>query len=414
MEKLIEFCLQNPNILKSNSVDVGNRFNLTQEEVLKLRQEVKCRKRGLKYEEKEDIADIADLTNKIYSKKENLQTGETTIEILLNAEPLDADEIIKFLKIDTKRYELKNYWSIWKSNKWHVSAFLKKKDDPKEQITDLLQDYVSSYKPLPKSAAILNDAYGTDKGKRSLVLNITDLHIDKLDLDNETIDERIEKVNVIIDELLFAAYRIAYLDEIVLILGSDFFNSDTFFNTTTNGTPQDNNAAFDRSFAIGFQFYEELIQKLTQFCDKLNVIYLPGNHDYTKSYYLAFGLYKFFSDKESVFFDINHSTRKSYTYGDVFIGFHHGNCKIEDLPLVFSRTEIKKWGNATHHYIMTGDKHFYMEKEIAGVRIVQSPSLSGTDRWHSDKNYVGNKRTVIGCLYHKETGRDFTIEKSIK
>jgi hypothetical protein len=41
------------------------------------------------------------------------------------------------------------------------------------------------------------------------------------------------------------------------------------------------------------------------------------------------------------------------------------------------------------------------------------PSLSGTDRWHSDNNYVNNIRAGIATVYHPIKGRIAEFESRI-
>jgi hypothetical protein len=93
--------------------------------------------------------------------------------------------------------------------------------------------------------------------------------------------------------------------------------------------------------------------------------------------------------------------------GETFIGYHHGNCKIEDLPLLFATHPdySQMFGYAKYREVHTGDKHHYMAKEVKGVRIQQMPSLSGTDRWHQDNNFVHSVRAALALIYDKELGK---------
>jgi len=63
--------------------------------------------------------------------------------------------------------------------------------------------------------------------------------------------------------------------------------------------------------------------------------------------------------------------------------------------------------------VHTGDKHHYMAKEIKGVRIQQMPSLSGTDRWHADNNFVNSIRAGIVLIYDVLLGKIGEFESRI-
>jgi hypothetical protein len=71
------------------------------------------------------------------------------------------------------------------------------------------------------------------------------------------------------------------------------------------------------------------------------------------------------------------------------------------------------FGIAKYREIHTGDKHHYMAKEVKGVRIQQMPSLSGTDRWHADNNFVNNIRAGLVLIYHPVYGKIGEYESRI-
>jgi len=143
-------------------------------------------------------------------------------------------------------------------------------------------------------------------------------------------------------------------------------------------------------------------------------VLVQGNHDRTKSFYLAHALEIYFSKSSKITFDRTHDTTKSVVLGNTFIGYHHGNCKIEDLPLLFATGKnAADFGNATYREVHTGDKHHYMVKEVKGVRIQQLPSLSGTDRWHKDNNFVHSIRAALALIYDAKKGKIGEIEERI-
>jgi hypothetical protein len=73
-----------------------------------------------------------------------------------------------------------------------------------------------------------------------------------------------------------------------------------------------------------------------------------------------------------------------------------------------------KWfGDAKYREVHTGDKHHYMAKEIKGVRIQQMPSLSGTDRWHKDNNFVHSVRAALALVYDSKVGKVAEFEERI-
>ena len=205
------------------------------------------------------------------------------------------------------------------------------------------------------------------------------------------------------------------LHTIVFPISNDFFHTDNYQNQTTNGTPQDVIMEYDVEYEIGFSILVDTINMLRQVGQRVIVPLVQGNHDKTKSFYLAHALNIYFSNTEDVEFIRHHSTVKAVILGKTFIGYHHGNCKIEDLPLLFAtHPEYGKFfGDCTYGEVHTGDKHHYMAKEVKGVRIQQMPSLSGTDRWHRDSNYVHSVRAALLLGYDKIEGKTCEFEKRI-
>ena len=130
---------------------------------------------------------------------------------------------------------------------------------------------------------------------------------------------------------------------------------------------------------------------------------------------MAHALEVFFKGNKKIKFKREHSTTKFTVLGNTFIGYHHGNCKIEELPLIFATNKDSSvaFGNALYRHVHTGDKHHYMAKEVKGVRIQQMPSLSGTDRWHLDNNYINNIRAGIIHLFHPTYGKIGEFESRI-
>ncbi len=147
----------------------------------------------------------------------------------------------------------------------------------------------------------------------------------------------------------------------------------------------------------------------------LEVVLVQGNHDRTKSFYLAHALEVVFKNEVDVKFKREHSVTKFVLLGNTFIGYHHGNCKIEELPLLFAtnKDSSSSFGNARYREVHTGDKHHYMAKEIKGVRIQQMPSLSGVDRWHLDHNFVNNIRAGLALIYHPILGKIAEFESRL-
>lgn len=335
----------------------------------------------------------------------NITKGEFKSTIVVDYEPKSTEELYTLHKIDKNQYVITNYWSkLTPSGKFTSSVFCKKRtldDITGKDIISVLDKYT------PKLQFLNTDIKQNESFVRPtcLFIDITDFHLDKRDIYGTTIEEKEEQYKRTLQEIVLKAYHSNNIDEIVFIIGSDFLHTDTYFNTTTKGTPQDTNSTWNKSFEVAFNLYSDSIINLSQYCNKLKVVLVSGNHGRTKEYYLAFALHKYFTNFTNVEFDITPDFRKCITYGNTFVGLHHGDCKQDSLPLIFAKEFNKQWGECDNHFVITGDKHHSLEKDIQGVILKQLPALTKADNWHNSSNFHLSQKYALGILFDKEKGR---------
>jgi len=415
-EAIVQFYKENPTT-ELSAFEVAQKFGLSSSQQNKVAQYVRNLKKvafGTRRSGKKIKQKLTEVLNSLRSLKENFEKGTLESTITTSFDPKTIEDLYKEHQVNPEIYVIKNYWSKKQPNgNFTSSVFAVRKTintaEPHEFV-ELLKNYDSPYTPIKKSEICVNSAFTRPS---CLILHLTDFHLDKQDIYGTTLEEKKKQFYEVATKLLYRAYQSNYIDEIVFVLGSDMLHTDTYQGTTTNLTPQDSNTTWHNAFTQAFDIYATTIKLLTQFCNKLNVILVPGNHDRTKSFYLAYGLEKYFETDDNILFDTNPMPRKVFTYGSTFIGLHHGDCKITDLPLIFAKEYCKEWGQCTYHQILTGDKHHLFEKEIQGVRIRQLPSLSKEDNWHNQSNYVNAVKAAMAIVYDKEYGCCMTIEERL-
>lgn len=346
-------------------------------------------------------------------KKVNLERGTIESTVVVDFEPRDDEELAKLHKINLDKYVITNYWSkVLPNGKFTSSVFsrLKKpKDYTPEDFAKFLENYKSNYVPIPPPTKKLLDEVHVE-------VSISDFHLAKKCInEKKTLKEKCEMYLDTCKSLVQKVKNNYNIDRLVFPISNDFFHTDTYQNTTTNGTPQDVIADYASEYEAGFQVIVKACEYFLQNANEVEVILVQGNHDRTKSYYLAHALSVYFGKESRISFDRSHSTVKGVSLGQTFIGYHHGNCKIEDLPLLFATSPDfgSDFGCATYREVHTGDKHHYMAKEVKGVRIQQMPSLSGTDRWHADSNYVHSIRAALVLMYDEYLGKIGEFEERI-
>jgi len=365
-----------------------------------------------------------DLSSTDYESKINNEKGISSVKWISTKETLTEVEIYKECKMDPVKWVMTQIWHKKRSGGWIYSADFKLKpsnhiDNTTQRIDSLLKNYKTSYIPLTKENIIQNNKYTEPV---ALYISLTDAHLDRLTTHGRNIKDAVNQYLETIEYLVMKSFCCNFVDEIVYVIGNDLFNSDTYFTETTAGTQQHDNVMYDESYERIFDMQVKAINKLKQFCNKLHVKFVPGNHDRTKGFYLVHALDVYFHSDKNIIFDREATNTKVYTYGNNFIGMHHGDTKPENLPLYFAKKYSKEWGGSKFQEIAIGDKHVKRsweqkikptEDEFAGVRVFMTPSLTDNSLWEKDGLMDVGISAGICRWYAKNTGKCGEIEHRI-
>lgn len=419
-QELVQYLVENGGRKGLSWDALAEKFNLPTKEVA--RHTWRAYKKATGYKEETTVTEatvanyIADLEAEVVAFHEDKakQTAELSY---VGQVVLSLEQLFEKAHINPEQWTVDKYYHTEAHGKSTLRVALKPKSASVEDVVHLLSGYTSKYVPFTEEQLIKNKDV-TEKS--CAVIALSDFHIDKKDIDGSTIQDHVDNYKAVTDQLLQRAYRAHNLEEIVLILGSDFFNTDNIHNATTNHTPQSVVSPWDQSYEIAFDLMVDRISRMKQFCDTLHVVFVPGNHDRTKSFYLTHALEVFFRGDKSIVFDRASTNRKVHIYGENMLCFHHGDCNNQKLPMVFATEFYKEWGQCRHKEILLGDKHHtkeqifkYHQNEVNGVRMRILPSLSGTDKWHSDNLFVGAQRAGLCLIYDKEKGKVSEFEERI-
>ena len=390
---------------KKSKKFMAEKLQITEGEVEELLKEL----RGKDSSIEEEIVEYISATRKVNNEKGTLEST-----LVLDYEPKDDIELARLHKINLDKYVITNYWSkVLPSGKFTSSVFSKLKK-PQDYTPEDFAKFLQNYKPQHNAVKFID--IHSDKKTVDVEISLSDFHLAKKVIDgNNSIEVRKATYMHVVQELVKNVRAVYDIDTVVFPISNDFFHTDNYQNQTTAGTPQDTIVDYAEEYEHGFDLLVQAIDFLKANAEEVQVILVQGNHDKTKSYYLAHALEVYYSEDSSIYFDRSTSAVKGISLGTTFIGYHHGNCKIEDLPLLFAthKDYSKEFGNAVYREVHTGDKHHYMAKEVKGVRIQQMPSLSGTDRWHSDNNFVHSLRCALALVYDPILGKCAEFEERI-
>jgi hypothetical protein len=318
-------------------------------------------------------------------------------------------------KVNDLPYTIQNY---------QVKARLERNraDIREREIGKLFQEMTQNY--MPPILKVYPKTLGVDDENNLFELTIFDLHLGKLAWGGETgesYDTKIARQRFLktIETLIRRASGFQY-SKILFPVGNDFFNSDTIFNTTTKGTPQDEDLRWQKTFNIGIKLLIDAISLLKQTGVSVDVVNIPGNHDFERSFYMGSVLEAWFNNDPLVRVDNGASPRKYYRFGKVLLGLTHGSEEKEgSLPLIMASDIESKpmWSETTYHewhvghihrkrdmkYSVTLDKS-RMTNEDLGVTVRYLSSLTGTEEWHHKKGFIGALKAGEGFIWNDETG----------
>lgn len=379
---------------KSNEY-CANKLDISLDQYRALKSIVLLNKENFKYE--------TDEFNRVTEFNEEIEEGTAVIKGICKYEPKTPEEIIKILKIDTSKWKLSSYWNKEKKDGWYISAMVTSiKPGDVEFFKKIFDNVQLKYQPITDITHI-NNKFGKDCVG---VISIQDLHFGKEN--NENIALHFKEA---VTDLIHRAYFCHKLNKIVYVIGGDLLNMDTFDGSTTSGTPVQNHQKSHDAYVTTFESLFWSINYIKQFCNELEVVYLPGNHDRLTSFHIAHALSKVFSTREDIIFHAEYAERKVVTYGNNFFAFEHGDVSKKNTPLVYATEFPELWGKTKYRTCFTGHFHikktleYITENEHNGFSIKHLPSLCSTDYWHYHNKYVGSKRQAVMEVHDAEKGK---------
>lgn len=199
--------------------------------------------------------------------------------------------------------------------------------------------------------------------------------------------------------------------KIFIIIGQDLFHTDNVKGQTSFG---DHVLDVDtRSMMIYDLVYESYIKMVGMALQvaPVELVWVPGNHDYHTSYYLTHTLKQAYKDCKHVYVDIGKTSRKARLWGKTLVGWTHkivgrhntwANELAQVWPKEWAESEFREW----HH----GDQHKKGEIKTApvftsgGVTCRQVTALSEIDKWHYDNLFTDAVPGGESFLWSKYAG----------
>jgi hypothetical protein len=215
-------------------------------------------------------------------------------------------------------------------------------------------------------------------------------------------------VNNVLDKLL-AYSKLFNVEKILLPIGNDLFNVNSKSNATVNGTVQQEDTRWQKTFRAGWTLLVEMIEKCAEIAP-VEVLVIKGNHDEERTFYLGEVLGAWFVKNPNVSIDNKARGRKYYLFGKNLIGFTHGSdVKIDKLeqimpleePELWAKSKFREWhiGHVHHTYSLNNES-----MENLGIVVRSMRSLVPADAWTFDHGFVGSLRAAESFAWDPEQG----------
>lgn len=351
------------------------------------------------------------------------------------AKPHSLEELLRLFEVNAEEWEVKK----WSCKEWlmgfkkNVVVGTDKHGQPvigSEGDSQALYSVSAEFKAKPQ-AALLTDHLAAFRekangyaplyaplirpmqngSKKLLELSLPDPHFGKGCWESETgftnYDLKIAQATYesALEGLLKSVAHLEF-DEILFVVGNDLLNMDNRENTTTAGTPQSTDTRFQKVYEVVFDVLVRAVERMMPIAPVV-VKVVPGNHDEQSAWTLGHSLKSWFRHCVDVTVDNEPTLRKYHRYGNVLLGFWHGNKgKKDNYPLLMATEMRRDWGDVKFCEIHLGHLHQETVKELMGTKVRILPSLCAEDDYHSDNAYVGNVRAAQAFVWDAETGLD--------
>lgn len=254
------------------------------------------------------------------------------------------------------------------------------------------------------------------QGNKLLLINIADLHMNlqasMLTTRNEYNCDIAEKLFFYVIEDILARTKDYKFNEIVFTVGGDMLNADGLTGTTTKGTPQDNDIhyydAYERCCSMVIKAIDILKQRA-----RVNVVYIPANHDEMTGFKLAKYIDAWFRHDEVVSVDYLPLARKYVQFGKTLLCFAH-DANVKKLPMLIADEAREYWSKVDTTEVFL--QHLHTENilmEEYNMRIQRLPTISAKSKWSADKGY-SSKRQCKSFIFDFEDGLTDVIYTPIK
>ena len=412
-DKIKEYLLANPHLLRSKYADTAKIFGTNYEQIRTVARKLRKDNPDKQPKEKEVIS-FQEANNEAVLTAENC-TRVKSLEDLLAACSVDLD-LWEVDKYDIGTYEVTGFDEKRKPvtvTMFRTKAWLKR-IKTELNIKKVKQSIIEDLANLSPKIKLIKRERPDDRNDLHLLeISAFDLHIGKIGIKGDEYSMEIaeERLLSAIEHLLYRAQGY-YIDKILFIVGQDLLNSDGDWPipSTTKGTPQFNSDYHIDMYRTARKLMIKAINRLYEIAN-VHVMVIPGNHDRESIMHLGDLLELYYENNDNVKVDNSDCLMKAIPYGNNLIISDHGDGpKTADLPGIISQRFKNLWSGVSYVEVHRG--HYHTNKamklqaieELNGITVRNLSSMSATDYWHDSKGFIGNIKKAQAFIYNRQNG----------
>lgn len=196
-------------------------------------------------------------------------------------------------------------------------------------------------------------------------------------------------------------------EQAIFVQMGDFLHWDGLTSVTPlNKHVLDSDGRYPKLVQVAIESCVRAVEMLLHKHKHVHVVICEGNHDLTGSVWLQAVMNMAFKNNKRVTVDSSVFPYYSFTWGKVFLGWHHGHLtRIKGLAgKFFSEPRFRgEMANTDYIYLSTGHYHTKELFESSGAVIERHPTLNARDAYGA-RGFEHSQRGALAVTYHKDKG----------
>lgn len=191
--------------------------------------------------------------------------------------------------------------------------------------------------------------------------------------------------------------------KIYLVPLGDLLHVDNAQYSSSRFTVQDCDGRYTKMFNNTLDMLIDTVEMLSKF-SKVHVPYISGNHSRVMEYTLIKALEVAFRNNDNVYIDAAPTPSKFEHFGNVLIGWSHGDSSKDNVAEWLQSYARKEFGNSRYVEVHLGHKHTTMTIEKSGMIIRHLPTICSSSSWENQQLYNKGVKTMVSFVWNPNNG----------